>query len=69
MIVQILLFFYGLIAMFVLMSIERNRKEKRANSDYLTLAGWGVMSMSASLALSLLGAAALLLVGIPATAA
>lgn len=69
MIVQILLFFYGLIAMFVLMSIERNRKEKRDNSDYLTLAGWGVMSMSASLALSLLGAAALLLVGIPATAA
>ncbi len=63
MVAEFLLFFYGLMASFVLLSIERNHREGREHGRHLALAGWSVMSMSACLAILLLLAAALNLVG------
>ena len=63
MVAEFLLFFYGLVAAFVLMSIERNHREGREHGRHLALAGWSVMSMSACLAVLLMFVAALALIG------
>lgn len=55
------LFFYGLLAMFVLSSMTRNVKEQRPHSRVLTMAGWSLMSSSATLGLLLAGYAAFLI--------
>ena len=65
--IQIALFLYGLTAIFVLMSVERNRKEERDHAPALLLAGWSVMSASAVLAILLLGTAAVMALGYPVT--
>ena len=46
---------YGMLAIFVLASIERNHREERANPQIVTLVGWGLCSMSATLAGLVLG--------------
>ena len=66
---EFLLFFYGLVAAFVLMSIERNHREGREHGRHLALAGWSVMSMSACLAVLLMFVAALALIGYAPTIA
>tara|TARA_B100000678_G_scaffold193309_1_gene161734 strand:- start:654 stop:866 length:213 start_codon:yes stop_codon:yes gene_type:complete len=69
MVAEFLLFFYGLVAAFVLMSIERNHREGREHGRHLALAGWSVMSMSACLAVLLMFVAALALIGYAPTIA
>lgn len=43
-------FFYALTAIFVLGAVERNRREERQSPQIVVLAGWGLCSMSATLA-------------------
>jgi hypothetical protein len=54
---------YGLLAMFVLASIERNHREERTSPQIVTLVGWGLCSMSATLSVLLMGLAVILVLG------
>lgn len=50
-------FIYGLLAMFVLTSASRNRREQRPDAPILALVGWGLTSASFTFAALLLGLA------------
>ena len=58
---NVAVFFYGVIAMFVITAAERNRRESRANAPVLTLVGWGLMSTSFASAGLMLALAAVLI--------
>ncbi|WP_246152568.1 hypothetical protein [Sphingomonas montanisoli] len=49
---------YGFVAMFVLTSMQRNRREQRAHAPALVFAGRGLMAASATGAALLIGGAA-----------
>ncbi|ATY31605.1 hypothetical protein [Sphingomonas psychrotolerans] len=51
---------YALLAMFVLFAMQRNQREQRPNPQMVTLVGWGLFSLSSTLAI-LLGAVVLAL--------
>jgi multisubunit Na+/H+ antiporter MnhB subunit len=57
---EFFVFAYAMLAMFVIMSMQRNKREQRANPQMVTLVGWGLFSLSSTLAV-LLGAVALAL--------
>lgn len=57
---EFLVFAYAMLAMFVIQSMARNHREERANSQVVTMVGWGLFSLSSTLAV-LLGAVALAL--------
>jgi len=57
---EFLVFAYAMLAMFVIQSMGRNKREQRANSQMVTMVGWGLFSLSSTLAV-LLGAVALAL--------
>lgn len=50
--------FYAFVAMFVMSSLQRNRREQRPNAQILTLAGHGLMSASVTGAVLAMSAAA-----------
>lgn len=50
--------FYGFVAMFVLSSLRRNRREQRADAPILALAGHGLMAASVTGAALVMSAAA-----------
>lgn len=58
--VEFFIFIYAMLAMFVLLAMQRNRREQRPNSQMVTLVGWGLFSLSSTLA-TLMGAVALAL--------
>jgi hypothetical protein len=55
---EFFVFAYAMLAMFVLQSMQRNRRLERANPQMVTMVGWGLFSLSSTLAI-LLGAVAL----------
>lgn len=57
---EFLVFAYAMLAMFVIQAMARNKREQRANSQMVTMVGWGLFSLSSTLAV-LLGAVALAL--------
>ncbi|MEO7169637.1 MAG: hypothetical protein ABIY39_04605 [Sphingomonas sp.] len=61
MMIEFSVFIYGLLSMFVLLAAEQNRRLARPNPHMVTIVGWGLFSMSSTLAV-LFGAVALLLV-------
>lgn len=62
--IEFTVFLYGLLSAFVLMAAEQNRRLARPNPAMVTVVGWGLFSMSSTLAV-LFGAVALaLLAGI-----
>jgi hypothetical protein len=58
--IEFSVFLYGLLTAFVLMSAEQNRRLSRPNPAMVTAVGWGLFSMSSTLAV-LLGSIALAL--------
>ncbi|QDX24888.1 hypothetical protein FPZ54_01810 [Sphingomonas suaedae] len=63
--IEFTVFLYGLLSAFVLMAAEQNRRLARPNPAMVTVVGWGLFSMSSTLAV-LFGAVALALVlGVP----
>jgi hypothetical protein len=69
--VEMVVFFYGLLAAFVLTSMHRNRKQARPSPKMVTAVGWGLFSMSSTLAVLLFAVALALSMGVnvPAVAA
>lgn len=59
--VEFSVFLYGLLSAFVLISAEQNRRAARPNPAMVTAVGWGLFSMSSTLAL-LCGAVGIALV-------
>lgn len=57
---EFFLLMYGLLAMFVIQSMRINQRRQRPSPQMVTLVGWGLFSLSSTLAV-LLGAVALAL--------
>ena len=57
---QFLIFMYAMLAMFVINGIQRNQQMGRPTPQMMTMVGWGLFSLSSTLAV-LLGAVALAL--------
>lgn len=62
--IEFSVFLYGLLAGFILLSAERNRRLARPNPAMVTAVGWGLFSMSSTLAVLLGGVALALSLGI-----
>lgn len=58
--IEFSVFIYGLMSMFVLLAAEQNRRLAKPNPHMVTVVGWGLFSMSSTLAV-LFGAVALAL--------
>jgi sterol desaturase/sphingolipid hydroxylase (fatty acid hydroxylase superfamily) len=58
--IQFFLFIYAVTTMFVLLTMQRNRRMRRPTLPIVTMAGWGLFSLSSTLAI-LMGAVALAL--------
>ena len=52
---EFIVFAYAMLAMFVIESMQRSKREQRASSQMVTMVGWGLFSLSSTLAV-LLGA-------------
>jgi len=57
---EFFLFVYAMLTFFVIGAMQRNRRAQRPNSQAVTMVGWGLFSLSSTLAV-LLGAVALAL--------
>ncbi|KTF68556.1 hypothetical protein ACNFJ7_03190 [Sphingomonas sp. HT-1] len=57
---EFFVFVYAMASGFVLLTMQRNRREQRQDSPMVTMVGWGLFSLSSTLAL-LMGAVALAL--------
>ena len=57
---QFFVLMYGLLTMFVLLSIQRNQQMQRPTPQMVTMVGWGLFSLSSTLAV-LFGAMAMAL--------
>ncbi|MEN3746322.1 hypothetical protein TPR58_04020 [Sphingomonas sp. HF-S3] len=60
---EFFLFMYAMTALFVLTSMRRNQQERRSSSPALVLAGWGLFSLSSTLALLMAGVAVAIAMG------
>lgn len=57
---EFFIFVYAMLAMFVIQAMRQNARAQRPNPQMVTLVGWGLFSLSSTLAV-LLGAVALAL--------
>jgi cytochrome bd-type quinol oxidase subunit 2 len=57
---QFFIFMYAMLAMFVIQGIQQNQRMQRPTPQMMTMVGWGLFSLSSTLAV-LLGAAAVAL--------
>lgn len=62
--IEFSVFIYGLLSAFVLLSAEQNRRLARPNPAMVTAVGWGLFSMSSTLAVLLGGVALALALGV-----
>lgn len=62
--IEFSVFIYGLLSAFVLLSAEQNRRLARPNPTMVTVVGWGLFSMSSTLAVLLGGVALALALGV-----
>ena len=62
--IEFTVFLYGLLTAFVLVSAEQNRRLARPNPAMVTAVGWGLFSMSSTLAVLMGGVALALALGI-----
>jgi hypothetical protein len=60
---EFFIFLYAMLAMFVVMSMRRNQQEQRQSSPMLTMAAWGLFSLSSTLALLFGGVALAIAMG------
>ena len=57
---EFFIFIYAVTAMFVVQAMRRNQREQRANPQMVTMVGWGLFSLSSTLAV-LMGAVSMAL--------
>jgi hypothetical protein len=61
---EFLVFVYALLASFVIVTIRRNQLQQRPTGQVVTMVGWGLFSLSSTLAVLLAGFAIALAMGI-----
>ena len=57
------IFLYAMLSMFVITTMSRNRREQHPTSEMMTSVGWGLFSLSSTLALLMAGLAVALALG------
>jgi hypothetical protein len=57
------IFVYALLSMFVITAMSRNQREQRPSSEMMTMVGWGLFSLSSTLAVLMTGLAVALAMG------
>lgn len=62
--IEFSVFLYGLLTAFVLISAEQNRRLSRPNPAMVTAVGWGLFSMSSTLAVLMGGVGLALMFGL-----
>jgi hypothetical protein len=55
--IQFFLFMYAMLAVFVIQAIRRNQKLQRPSHQMVTAVGWGLFSLSSTLAVLMMGVA------------
>jgi hypothetical protein len=60
---EFFVFSYALMASFVIMSMRRDQRMQRPSSQVVTMMGWGLFSLSSTLAVLLMGFAVALAMG------
>jgi hypothetical protein len=60
---EFFVFLYGMLAMFVILSIRRNQRMQRPSPAMVTAMGWGLFSLSTTLAVLMAGLALALAMG------
>lgn len=60
---ELLVFIYGVLAVFVIHAIQRDQRLQRPSSQMVTMVGWGLLSLSSTLALLMVGLAVALALG------
>jgi hypothetical protein len=60
---EFFVFTYALLASFVIQAMRRNQRLQRPSGQMVTLVGWGLFSLSSTLAVLLLGVALALSMG------
>jgi len=58
------IFFYAMLTSFVIISMQRNARLQRPNPAMMTMVGWGLFSLSSTLAVLLGGLALALAMGL-----
>lgn len=61
---EFLVFSYALLASFVIMSMRRNQRLQRPTGQMLTMVGWGLFSLSSTLAVLMMALAVALAMGL-----
>lgn len=61
---EFLVFVYALLASFVITSMRRNQRLQRPNGQVITMVGWGLFSLSSTLAVLLMGFAIAMAMGL-----
>ncbi|MBA15377.1 MAG: hypothetical protein CMN73_03375 [Sphingomonas sp.] len=62
---EFFVFLYAMATGFVLLSLQRNQREQRPNSQMVTMMGWGLFSLSSTLAVLMAGLAVAIAMGMP----
>ena len=62
--VEFMVFCYALLASFVISAMARNHKLQRPSGQLMTAVGWGLFSLSSTLAVLLVGVAVALALGL-----
>ena len=60
---EFLVFAYALLASFVIMSMRRDQRLQRPTGNMITMVGWGLFSLSSTLAVLMMGLAVALAMG------
>lgn len=60
---QFFIFMYAMLAMFVIHGIQHNQRMQRPTPQMMTMVGWGLFSLSSTLALLLAAAATAVALG------
>lgn len=60
---QFAIFIYAMLSMFVVTAMSRNQRAQRPSSEMMTMVGWGLFSLSSTLAVLMTGLAVALALG------
>jgi hypothetical protein len=60
---QFAIFIYAMLSMFVITAMSRNHRAQRPSSEMMTMVGWGLFSLSSTLAILMTGLAVALALG------
>ena len=61
---EFFIFMYAMLAMFVIVTVQKNNREARPTPQMMTMVGWGLFSLSSTLSMLLAAVAVALALGV-----